>query len=77
MVDMLGNDTGKAAGQLMEFTYPAPADPTSISPEGYTVLRAEECFPYALHGLGGPRAWDWAVAGIRWWPRATGSRASW
>ena len=58
MVDMLGNDTWKAAGQLMEFTYPAPADPTSISPEGYTVLRAEECFPYALHGLGGPRAWD-------------------
>ena len=58
MVDMLGNDTWKAAGQLMEFTYPAPADPTSTSPEGYTVLRAEECFPYALHGLGGPRAWD-------------------
>jgi phytoene dehydrogenase-like protein len=58
LVDMLGNDTWKASGQLMEFTYPAPADPTSTSPEGYTVLRAEECFPYALHGLGGPRAWD-------------------
>src|SRR5205814_9626479 len=49
---------GKASGQLMEFTYPAPADPTSASPEGHTVLRAEECFPYALHGLGGPRSWD-------------------
>jgi phytoene dehydrogenase-like protein len=58
MVDMLGNDTWKASGQLMEFTYPAPADPTSVSPEGHTILRAEECFPYALHGLGGPRAWD-------------------
>ena len=58
LVDMLGNDTWKASGQLMEFTYPAPADPTATSPEGYTVLRAEECFPYALHGLGGPRAWD-------------------
>jgi phytoene dehydrogenase-like protein len=58
LVDMLGNDTWKAAGQLMEFTYPAPADPTSASPEGHTVLRAEECFPYALHGLGGPRSWD-------------------
>ncbi len=58
LVDMLGNDTWKVAGQLMEFTYPAPADPTSTSPEGYTVLRAEECFPYALHGLGGPRSWD-------------------
>jgi phytoene dehydrogenase-like protein len=58
MVDMLGNDTRKVTGQLMEFTYPAPADPTSISPEGHTVLRAEECFPYALHGLGGPEAWD-------------------
>jgi phytoene dehydrogenase-like protein len=58
LVDMLGNDTWKVAGQLMEFTYPAPADPTSASPEGHTVLRAEECFPYALHGLGGPQAWD-------------------
>jgi phytoene dehydrogenase-like protein len=58
LVDMLGNDTWKASGQLMEFTYPAPADPTSASPEGHTVLRAEECFPYALHGLGGPRSWD-------------------
>ena len=58
LVDMLGNDTWKVAGQLMEFTYPAPADPTSTSPEGHTVLRAEECFPYALHGLGGPRSWD-------------------
>jgi phytoene dehydrogenase-like protein len=58
MVDMLGNDTWKAAGQLMEFTYYAPADPTSVSPEGHNVLRAEECFPYALHGLGGPEAWD-------------------
>jgi phytoene dehydrogenase-like protein len=58
MVDMLGNDTWKVAGQLMEFTYYAPADPTSVSPEGHTVLRAEECFPYALHGLGGPEAWD-------------------
>ena len=58
LVDMLGNDTWKVSGQLMEFTYPAPADPTSASPEGHTVLRAEECFPYALHGLGGPRAWD-------------------
>jgi phytoene dehydrogenase-like protein len=58
LVDMLGNDTWKASGQLMEFTYPAPADPTSASPEGHTVLRAEECFPYALHGLGGPQAWD-------------------
>lgn len=58
MVDMLGNDTWKVSGQLMEFTYPAPADPTSASPEGHTVLRAEECFPYALHGLGGPRSWD-------------------
>lgn len=58
MVDMLGNDTWKAAGQLMEFTYYAPADPTSVSPEGHTILRAEECFPYALHGLGGPEAWD-------------------
>jgi phytoene dehydrogenase-like protein len=58
LVDMLGNDTWKVAGQLMEFTYPAPADPTSASPEGHTVLRAEECFPYALHGLGGPRSWD-------------------
>lgn len=58
LVDMLGNDTRRAAGQLMEFTYYAPADPTSVSPEGRTVLRAEECFPYALHGLGGPEAWD-------------------
>lgn len=58
MVDMLGNDTWKVAGQLMEFTYPAPADPTSVSPNGYTILRAEECFPYPLHGLGGPEAWD-------------------
>ena len=58
MVDMLGNDTRRAAGQLMEFTYPAPADPTSVSPEGHTILRAEECFPYALHGFGGPEAWD-------------------
>ena len=22
------------------------------------MLRAEECFPYPLHGLGGPEAWD-------------------
>jgi phytoene dehydrogenase-like protein len=58
MVDMLGNDTWKASGQLMEFTYHAPVDPTSISPEGHNVLRAEECFPFALHGLGGPEAWD-------------------
>jgi phytoene dehydrogenase-like protein len=58
MVDMLGNDTWKAAGQLMEFTYYAPADPTSVSPEGRNILRAEECFPYPLHGLGGPEAWD-------------------
>jgi phytoene dehydrogenase-like protein len=58
MVDMLGNDTWKASGQLMEFTYYAPADPTSVSPDGHTILRAEECFPYALHGLGGPEAWD-------------------
>jgi phytoene dehydrogenase-like protein len=58
MVDMLGNDTWKVAGQLMEFTYYAPADPTSVSPEGHNILRAEECFPYALHGLGGPEAWD-------------------
>ena len=58
MVDMLGNDTWKAAGQLMEFTYYAPADPTSVSPEGHTIVRAEECFPYPLHGLGGPEAWD-------------------
>jgi phytoene dehydrogenase-like protein len=58
MVDMLGNDTWKASGQLMEFTYYAPADPTSVSPEGHTILRAEECFPYPLHGLGGPEAWD-------------------
>jgi phytoene dehydrogenase-like protein len=61
MVDMLGNDTWKVAGQLMEFTYYAPADPTSVSLEGHTVLRAEECFPYALHGLGGPEAWDGEV----------------
>jgi hypothetical protein len=58
MVDMLGNDTWKASGQLMEFTYGAPVDPTSVSPEGHTILRAEECFPYPLHGLGGPEAWD-------------------
>ena len=58
MVDMLGNDTWKVSGQLMEFTYYAPADPTSASPEGHTILRAEECFPYPLHGLGGPQAWD-------------------
>jgi phytoene dehydrogenase-like protein len=58
MVDMLGNDTWGASGQLMEFTYHAPADPTSVSPEGHSVLRAEECFPFALHGLGGPEAWD-------------------
>jgi phytoene dehydrogenase-like protein len=58
LVDMLGNDTWRAAGQLMEFTYYAPADPTSVSPEGHTILRAEECFPYPLHGLGGPEAWD-------------------
>jgi phytoene dehydrogenase-like protein len=58
MVDMLGNDTWKASGQLMEFTYYAPADPTSVSPDGHTILRAEECLPYALHGLGGPEAWD-------------------
>jgi phytoene dehydrogenase-like protein len=63
MVDMLGNDTRRAAGQLMEFTYPAPADPSSVSPEGHTILRAEECFPYALHGLGGPQAWDGPVRG--------------
>ena len=58
MVDMLGNDTWRVAGQLMEFTYYAPVDPHSVSPEGHSVLRAEECFPYALHGLGGPEAWD-------------------
>jgi phytoene dehydrogenase-like protein len=58
MVDMLGNDTWRASGQLMEFTYHAPADPTSVSSEGQSVLRAEECFPFALHGLGGPEAWD-------------------
>jgi phytoene dehydrogenase-like protein len=58
MVDMLGNDTWKVAGQLMEFTYYAPVDPTSVSPEGRNILRAEECFPYGLHGLGGPEAWD-------------------
>ena len=58
MVDMLGNDTWKVAGQLMEFTYYAPADPTSVSPEGHNILRAEECFPFPLHGLGGPEAWD-------------------
>lgn len=58
MVDMLGNDTRRVSGQLMEFTYPAPADPSSVSPEGHTILRAEECFPYALHGYGGPEAWD-------------------
>jgi phytoene dehydrogenase-like protein len=58
MVDMLGNDTWRVAGQLMEFTYYAPADPTSVSADGRTILRAEECFPYALHGLGGPEAWD-------------------
>jgi hypothetical protein len=58
MVDMLGNDTWKASGQLMEFTYYAPADPTSVSPQGHSIIRAEECFPYALHGLGGPEAWD-------------------
>lgn len=58
MVDMLGNDTWRVAGQLMEFTYYAPADPTSVSQDGHTILRAEECFPYALHGLGGPEAWD-------------------
>jgi hypothetical protein len=58
MVDMLGNDTRGVSGQLMEFTYPAPADPSSVSPEGHTILRAEECFPYALHGYGGPEAWD-------------------
>ena len=58
MVDMLGNDTRRVSGQLMEFTYPAPADPSSVSPEGHTILRAEECFPYALHGDGGPEAWD-------------------
>jgi len=58
MVDMLGNDTWKASGQLMEFTYYAPADPTSVSPEGHSIMRAEECFPYPLHGLGGPEAWD-------------------
>jgi len=53
LVDMLGNDTWKVSGQLMEFTYPAPADPTSASPEGHTVLRAEECFPYARPGRRG------------------------
>ena len=58
MVDMLGNDTWKASGQLMEFTYYAPVDPTSVSPEGHNILRAEECFPYPLHALGGPEAWD-------------------
>jgi phytoene dehydrogenase-like protein len=58
MVDMLGNDTWKASGQLMEFTYYAPADPTSVSAQGHTIIRAEECFPYPLHGLGGPEAWD-------------------
>ena len=58
MVDMLGNDTWKASGQLMEFTYYAPADPTSVSAHGHTIMRAEECFPYPLHGLGGPEAWD-------------------
>ena len=40
MVDMLGNDTWRVAGQLMEFTYYAPADPTSVSPDGHTILRA-------------------------------------
>jgi phytoene dehydrogenase-like protein len=63
LVDMLGNDTRRVSGQLMEFTYPAPADPSSVSPEGHTILRAEECFPYALHGLGGPEAWDGPVRG--------------
>jgi phytoene dehydrogenase-like protein len=58
MVDMLGNDTRKAAGHLMEFTYYAPVDPTAISPNGEVIMRAEECFPYPLHGLGGPEAWD-------------------
>ncbi|PQZ95075.1 hypothetical protein CQ018_07040 [Arthrobacter sp. MYb227] len=58
MVDMLGNDTRKASGHLLEFTYSAPVDRTAISPSGEVVLRAEECFPYPLHGLGGPEAWD-------------------
>jgi phytoene dehydrogenase-like protein len=58
LVDMLGNDTRRVSGQLMEFTYYAPADPTSVSPAGHTIIRAEECFPYPLHGLGGPEAWD-------------------
>jgi phytoene dehydrogenase-like protein len=61
LVDMLGNDTRKVVAQLIEFTYYAPADPTSVSPEGHTVLRGEECFPYGLHGLGGPEAWDGAI----------------
>ncbi|HYB87485.1 MAG TPA: NAD(P)/FAD-dependent oxidoreductase [Streptosporangiaceae bacterium] len=63
LVDMLGNDTWRASGQLMEFTYPAAADPSSVSPDGHTILRAEECFPYALHGLGGPAAWDGPLRG--------------
>jgi phytoene dehydrogenase-like protein len=58
LVDMLSNDTWAAQGQLIEFTYYAPCDPTSVSPDGKTVLRGEECFPYPLHGLGGPEAWD-------------------
>jgi len=45
MVDMLGNDTWRVAGQLMEFTYYAPADPTSVSQDGHTILRAEEVLP--------------------------------
>jgi phytoene dehydrogenase-like protein len=63
LVDMLGNDTWRASGQLMEFTYAAPADPASVSPDGHTILRAEECFPYGLHGLGGPQAWDGPLRG--------------
>ena len=34
MVDMLGNDTWKASGQLMEFTYPAPAESHQLIARG-------------------------------------------
>ena len=49
MVDMLGNDTWKVAGQLMEFTYtrrPTPQRLTEV-----TRSCAPKSAPYPLHGL--------------------------
>ena len=41
-------------------------DPFSVSPGVTRSCAAEECFPYALHGLGGPGAWDRPLRARNW-----------